>query len=118
MPSLLTSSSYGSSDEPLAAIGPDVLLQGPPAADDQGKELDDPGPDRNRQRLAEKERVGERDRPGEADPGRGRPDGQERHEREHVPGKEVRAHHVDAPDEDDHPRDEGTANGTKRHGAE
>src|SRR2546429_9642894 len=109
MPSLLTSSSYGSSDEPLAAIGPDVLLQGPPAADDQGKELDDPGPDRNRPRLAEKERAGERDRPGDADPGRGRPGGQERDEREHVPGKDARARHDDAPSADGHAGGEGRA---------
>src|SRR5437899_5921438 len=94
MPSLLTSSSYGSSDEPLAAIGPDVLLQGPPAADDQGKELDDPGPDRNRPRMAEKERVGERDRPGEADPGRGRPGGQERYEREDRKSTRLNSSHL------------------------
>src|SRR5216117_1145872 len=115
MPSLLTSSSYGSSDEPRAAIGPDVLLQGPPGADDQGKELDHPGPDWNRPRLAEKERVGERDRAGETDPGRGRPDGQERYEWEHVPGKDVRARHDDAPDEDDHAGDEGRATCEERH---
>src|SRR5439155_24344630 len=100
MPSLLTSSSYGSSDEPLAAIGPDVRLQGPPGADDQGKELDDPAPDRNRPRLAEKERAGERDRPGEADPGRGRPHGHEPHEREHGQGQDVRTRHDHTPDED------------------
>src|SRR5262245_59856347 len=109
MPSLRTSSSYGSSDEPLAAIGPDVLLQGPPGTDDQGEELAHPGPDWNRPWLAEKERVGERDRPGEADPGRGRPDGQERHERQHVPGEDGRARHDDATDQDDPAGDQGRA---------
>src|SRR5207247_9700210 len=115
MPSLLTSSSYGSSDEPRAAIGPDVLLQGPPGADDQGKELDHPGPDRNRPRLAEKERIGERDRPGETDPGRGRPDGQERDEREEVPGKDVRDGHDVAPDEEVHTGDVRGATSERRH---
>src|SRR5437899_10232624 len=114
MPSLLTSSSYGSSDEPLAAIGPDVLLQRPPGADDQGQELDHPGPDWNRPRLAEKERVGERDRAGETDPRRGRPDGQERYEWEHVPGKDVRACHDDAPDEDEPAGDGGRAKWAER----
>src|SRR5262245_31952268 len=105
MPSLLTSS-YRSRDEPFAAVGSDVLSDGPRGADDQGQEFDDPGPDWNRPRLAPKKRIGERDRPGEPDPRRGRPDGQERDEREHVPGKDIRARHDDAPDEDDHAIDD------------
>src|SRR5213593_787054 len=106
MPSLLTSS-YGSRDEPLPAVGPDVLFQGPSGADDQGKELDHTGPDWNRPRLVEKERIRERDRPGEADPRGGRPGGQERHERKHVPGKDIRARDDDASDQDDHAGDQG-----------
>src|SRR5262245_66030303 len=98
MPSLLTSS-YGSRDKPLAAVESDELPEGPRGADDQGKEFDDPGPHWNRPRLAEEERVGERDRPGEADPHRGRPDGHERDEWEHVPGKDIRARNDHAANE-------------------
>src|SRR5215813_1198537 len=106
MPSLLTSS-YGSRDEPLAAVDSDGLSESPRSADDQGKEFDDPGPHWNRPRLAEEERVGERDRPGEADPRHGRLDGQERNEWKHVPGKDIRARDDHATDDNDHAGDDG-----------